>query len=335
MKINQNISLTSFNTFGIDVSAIAFTEVSCFEHLTHVLRKNKKQHLILGGGSNILFTQNFDGLVIKNNFRGIAILEENDQNILIKVGAGEVWHDFVLFCIQHNYAGIENLSLIPGSVGACPIQNIGAYGVEVKDVITEVEVFDLYKHVTRTFSNLECEFDYRSSIFKTSEKGRHCVTSVTFRLKKQATIHTAYGDIEQELERLKILSPSIQDVSRAVINIRSSKLPDPKKLGNSGSFFKNPIISEAQKNIMLQNHTDMPHYPQPNGSYKIAAGWLIEQCGWKGKRIENYGVHEHQSLVLVNHGGAQGRDIFNLSEKIIESVYDTFEIKLEREVNVL
>lgn len=335
MKINQNISLTSFNTFGIDVSAIAFTEVGCFEHLTNVLRKNKKQLLILGGGSNILFTQNFDGLVIKNNFKGISILEENDHDILIKVGAGEIWHDFVLFCLQHNYAGIENLSLIPGSVGACPIQNIGAYGVEVKDVITEVEVFDLYKHVTRTFSNSACEFDYRSSIFKTSEKGRHCVTSVTFRLKKQANIHTAYGDIEQELERMKILSPSIQDVSRAVINIRSRKLPDPKKIGNSGSFFKNPIISEEHKNKILLTHANVPHYAQPNGSYKLAAGWLIEQCGWKGKRFDNYGVHEHQSLVLVNHGGAHGRDIYHLSERIIESVYDTFEIKLEREVNIL
>lgn len=335
MKINQNISLTSFNTFGIDVSAIAFAEVTCFEHLTNVLRKNKKQLLILGGGSNILFTQNFDGLVIKNNFKGINILDENNRDILIKVGAGEIWHDFVLYCIQNNYAGIENLSLIPGCVGACPIQNIGAYGVEVKDVITEVEVFDLNNHVTRTFSNSACEFDYRSSIFKTSEKGKHCITSVTFKLKKHAALQTTYGDIEKELKRMSIASPSIQDVSQAVINIRTSKLPDPKKLGNSGSFFKNPIVSEEQKNKILLKHANAPHYTHSNGSYKLAAGWLIEQCGWKGKRFENYGVHEHQSLVLVNHGGAQGRDIYNLSERIIESVYDTFEIKLEREVNIL
>jgi UDP-N-acetylmuramate dehydrogenase len=299
-----------------------------------VLAVNSKPLLILGGGSNILFTKDFDGLVIKNHFSGISILEENNEEVVIKVGAGEVWHDFVLFCIKHDYAGIENLSLIPGQVGASPIQNIGAYGVEVKDVITDVEAFDLRTHATKSFSNQACEFAYRSSIFKTSEKGNYFITAVTFKLKKQAKINTSYGAIEQELERMDITSPSIKDVSDAVIKIRSSKLPDPKELGNSGSFFKNPIISEEQKNKILDQYTGAPHYSQPNGDYKIAAGWLIEQCGWKGRRIDNYGVHANQALVLVNYGGAEGRDIFELSEAIIQSIRDVFDITLEREVNI-
>lgn len=335
MEIKQNISLKTYNTFGIDVAAAKFVEIGSINDLKQVLSGNNLPVLILGGGSNMLFTKNFDGLVIKNSFTGISILSDNDKEIILKVGAGVEWHEFVTYCIDNNYAGIENLSLIPGSVGASPIQNIGAYGVEVKDIITEVETFDLKDYSIKTFTNSACGFGYRTSIFKTSEKGNYFITSVTFKLIKQADVNTSYGAIESELQRMNIKSPSIKDVSDAVINIRSSKLPDPKDIGNSGSFFKNPIVSEEQKNKIQKDYNDVPNYLQPDGSFKMAAGWLIEKCGWKGKRVDNYGVHEKQALVLVNYGGANGSDIFNLSKEIIKSVNDTFGIELEREVNIL
>ncbi len=335
MKIKENISLKPFNTFGIEVLTSKFVEISKVEELQEVLMGNEDPILILGGGSNVLFTENYKGLAIKNNFKGIQVVEENQNEIVLKVGGGEVWHEFVLYCIANDYAGVENLSLIPGNVGASPMQNIGAYGVEVKDLIVEVEAFDLRDNSIRVFSNTECDFGYRSSIFKTSEKGNYFITAVTFKLNKQAIVNTSYGAIEAELERLKISNPTIKDVSNAVINIRSSKLPDPKEIGNSGSFFKNPIVTEEEKNKILTTYPDAPNYPQPNGTSKMAAGWLIEKCSWKGKRIDNYGVHEKQALVLVNYGGAKGSDIFNLSEEIIQSVNDTFGIVLEREVNIL
>jgi UDP-N-acetylmuramate dehydrogenase len=335
MEIKENISLKSFNTFGIDVNTSQFVEVESVDELKSILIGNKNQCLILGGGSNVLFTRNFEGLVIKNNIRGIEVVGENQNEVTIKVGAGEIWHEFVLYCIENGYAGIENLSLIPGSVGASPIQNIGAYGVEVKDVITKVETFSFKNHLIKFFSNQDCKFDYRSSIFKTSEKGNYFISAVTFKLQKRAKINTSYGAIENELEIMGVKNPTIKDVSNAVINIRSSKLPDPEKIGNSGSFFKNPFISEALKNKLLEKYPEAPNYPQENGSCKMAAGWLIEQCGWKGKRIDNYGVHKNQALVIVNYGGAQGSDIFNFSEEIINSVFETFRIKLEREVNII
>lgn len=335
MEIKENISLKGYNTFGIDVSSLKFVEVNNIDDLKEVLTDNNQPILILGGGSNILFTENFNGLVIKNNFRGINIVEENDNEVQVKVEAGEVWHEFVLFCIENQYAGIENLSLIPGNVGASPMQNIGAYGVEVKDLITEVEAFDLRDYSFKTFSNFDCEFGYRTSVFKTSQKGNYFITSVTFKLKKKAVFNTSYGAIEAELDRMNISSPTIKDVSDAVINIRSSKIPDPKKIGNSGSFFKNPVVSKVQKDKILEKYLEVPNYSQSDGTFKMAAGWLIEKCGWKGKRIDNYGVHERQALVLVNYGGAKGSDIFNLSGQIIKSVEDTFGIKLEREVNIL
>jgi len=335
MEIKKNISLKPFNTFGIDVAATSFVEVKNTDELKLVLSSNELPLLILGGGSNLLFTKNFNGLVVKNNLKGICVESENESEIYLKIGAGEVWHEFVLYCIENGYAGIENLSLIPGNVGASPMQNIGAYGVEVKDVITEVEALHLKDFSLNTFSNEACDFGYRSSIFKTSEKGNYVITAVTFKLNKQAKINTSYGAIDGELKRLEIVNPTIKDVSNAVINIRSSKLPDPKIIGNSGSFFKNPVISEAQKNIILANYPDAPNYSQPNGFFKMAAGWLIEKCGWKGKRIDNYGVHELQALVLVNYGGAKGSDIYSLSAQIIESVNSKFDIKLEREVNIL
>lgn len=335
MEIKKNISLKSYNTFGIDVEASSFVEVDTIAGLKAVLVENNLQVLILGGGSNLLFTKNFNGLAIKNNLKGISVVKENESTIFLKVGAGEVWHDFVLYCIENGYAGIENLSLIPGNVGASPMQNIGAYGVEVKDVITEVEAFHLDEYSIKTFSNEMCEFGYRSSIFKTSEKGNYFITSVTFKLNKQAKVNTSYGAIENELKRMNVVAPTIREVSDAVINIRSSKLPDPKKIGNSGSFFKNPIVSEEQKNKILEHYSDAPNYPQLDGAFKMAAGWLIEQCGWKGKRIDNYGVHELQALVLVNYGGATGTEIFELSEQIIRDVKAKFDIELEREVNIL
>tara|TARA_B110000459_G_scaffold203317_1_gene259358 strand:- start:3393 stop:4400 length:1008 start_codon:yes stop_codon:yes gene_type:complete len=335
MEIKKNTSLKSFNTFGIDVMATSFVEVQNIEEVKSVLSNNKQPLLILGGGSNLLFTTDFEGLVIKNNLKGITVVEENDSEIYLRIGAGEVWHEFVLYSIENGYAGIENLSLIPGNVGASPMQNIGAYGVEVKDVITEVEALHLKDYSLNTFSNEACEFGYRSSVFKTSEKGNYFITAVTFKLNKQAKVNTSYGAIDSELKRLEIENPTIKDVSRAVINIRSSKLPDPKKIGNSGSFFKNPVISEAQKNKILINYPDAPNYSQPNGDFKMAAGWLIEKCGWKGRRIDNYGVHELQALVLVNYGGAKGSDVYSLSEQIIESVNSKFGIILEREVNIL
>jgi len=335
MDVKENISLKPYNTFGIDIKASHFVEVASIENLKTVLSKKNDSILILGGGSNLLFTQDYKGLVIKNNLKGIEVVGENDEEIFLKVGAGEVWHDFVLSCIEKNYAGIENLSLIPGNVGASPMQNIGAYGVEVKDIITEVEAFDLRDNSIRTFSNSACEFAYRSSIFKTTEKGNYFITAVTFRLNKKEKINTSYGAIEGELKRLGISSPSIRDVSNAVINIRSSKLPDPKEIGNSGSFFKNPIVTEEERNTIVKDHPDAPNYIQPNGNFKMAAGWLIEKCGWKGKRIDDYGVHAKQALVLVNYGGAKGSDIFKLSTQIIDAVNDTFGIELEREVNIL
>lgn len=335
MEIKENISLKPYNTFGIDVSTSQFVEVSSINELKEVLLNNTKSLLILGGGSNLLFTTDYKGLAIKNNLKGITLVHENENEVFLKVGAGEVWHEFVLSCIKNNYAGVENLSLIPGSVGASPMQNIGAYGVEVKDLITEVEAFDLTAHTLRNFDNLECEFGYRSSIFKTALKGKYFISAVTFKLKKEPNVNTSYGAIEGELLRLNISKPTIEDVSNAVINIRSSKLPDPKKIGNSGSFFKNPIVSEEQKNKILEKYTAAPNYIQADGDFKMAAGWLIEKCGWKGKRIDAYGVHDKQALVLVNYGGANGKDIFELSEQIIASVYTTFGIELEREVNIL
>lgn len=335
VEIKHNVSLKSLNTFGFEVQTSSFVEVDSKDELKQVLKNNSKELLILGGGSNMLFTKNFDGLLIKNSIKGIEVIEENANEIILKVGAGEVWHDFVMFCVANNYAGLENLSLIPGTVGASPMQNIGAYGVEVKDVIVSVEALHLQDFSIRNFSTIECEFNYRSSVFKTSQKGKYFITAVVFKLSKKPRINSSYGAIEDELKKMGVVHPSIQDVSRAVINIRQSKLPDPKEIGNSGSFFKNPVVDINKKNELLLKYPSMPYYLQKDGTFKIAAGWLIETAGWKGKRIDNYGVHEKQALVLVNYGGASGTQIYNLSEQIIDSIKTRFGIELEREVNIL
>lgn len=335
MQIQENISLKPFNTFGIEASAAQFVEVSSKPELIEVLTENNQPLLILGGGSNVLLTKDFKGLVVKNNFKGIEVVQEDDSFVELKVGAGENWHQFVMYCIENNYCGVENLSLIPGNVGASPMQNIGAYGVEVKDLITEVETIDLTHYTERVFKNQECDFGYRTSVFKTTEKGKYFITAVNYRLTKDPRLNTSYGAIETELNNRGIKSPTIRDVSDAVITIRQSKLPDPAKIGNSGSFFKNPVVDVSTKETIVANYPNAPCYEQGKGSFKLAAGWLIEQCGWKGKRIGDYGVHDKQALVLVNHGCAKGEDIYQLSEDIIQSVKNKFGVTLEREVNII
>ncbi|MCC7332028.1 MAG: UDP-N-acetylmuramate dehydrogenase [Flavobacteriales bacterium] len=334
-EVSKNVSLKQFNTFGIEVQTNSFVEVNSIDKLKEVLKNNQSEILILGGGSNILFTKDFAGLIIKNNIKGIDVVDENDNEITLKVGSGEVWHDFVIYCVNRNYGGIENLSLIPGTVGACPIQNIGAYGVEVKDVIESVEAIDIKELTTISFSNKICEFDYRSSIFKTSAKGKYVITSVIFNLSKNPKINTSYGAIEDELKKTGVLKPSIIDVSNAVINIRKSKLPNPNEIGNAGSFFKNPTVSFAKKIQLLSEYPSMPNYLQKDGSFKLAAGWLIETCGLKGLQKGNCGIHKNQALVLVNYGGSSGNEILKLSEEIIEKVKSKFGVELEREVNII
>jgi UDP-N-acetylmuramate dehydrogenase len=342
LNIQQNISLKPYNTFGIDVIANRFVSVDNFYKLEKILAQEKDVFL-LSGGSNMLLTKNIDKLVIHINIKGISIHYENEHEVELTVNAGEDWHEFVMWCISQNYGGLENLSLIPGHVGTSPIQNIGAYGVEVKDVITKVEGIDISTTKRVEFSNADCAFEYRNSIFKNELKGKVVITSVSFKLsKKQHQLNTNYGAIEQELAAKNIINPTIKDVSDAVIYIRKSKLPDPKKIGNSGSFFKNPVIS-SEKFIKLQEkHPTIPFYKvEANNNtastflYKIPAGWLIETVGFKGKRYGDCGVHEKQALVLVNYNNAQGNDILSLAKKIQKTILDTFEIKLEIEVNII
>jgi UDP-N-acetylmuramate dehydrogenase len=282
-----------------------------------------------------LFTKDFQGLVLKNELKGIEIIQEDKNNVIVKCGAGEQWHAFVLSMIEANYSGVENLSLIPGSVGASPMQNIGAYGVEIKDVFHQLEAYHLPTGEIHTFSKSDCAFGYRESVFKRALKNQYIITSVTFNLQKNGQINSSYGAIEAELEKMKISSPTIRDISNAVIAIRSSKLPDPSKLGNAGSFFKNPVIDSALLNEILLKYPDAPHYPAGKEHVKMAAGWLIEKCGWKGKTIGNCGVHALQALVLVNHGNSTGQEIFNLSTEIIDDVKENFGVELEREVNII
>tara|TARA_B110000046_G_scaffold97901_1_gene105537 strand:+ start:9336 stop:10352 length:1017 start_codon:yes stop_codon:yes gene_type:complete len=338
--MKNNVNLKEFNTFGIEVFTSGFEELNSSNDAIAFFQTtdlNGKEFLILGGGSNLLLTEDFKGIVIKNNLKGVEVLEENDKSILIKAGAGENWHEFVLQCIKKGYAGLENLSLIPGNVGASPMQNIGAYGVEVKDLITEVEAIEISTGKVQIFSNEECKFDYRSSIFKTTHKNQYFISSVNFKLSKKPDFNVSYGAIKGQLEQNGITQDSltIKAISDAVIAIRESKLPDPKKIGNSGSFFKNPIVSAAEFDQLKRKFKSMPAYQLPNGDYKLAAGWLIEKTGWKGYSEGNYGVHRNQALVLVNYGGASGLEIYDLSERILLSVKDKFRVTLEREVNIL
>lgn len=337
MHIKQNISLKPHNTFGIDVIAKHFVSVANMKELQHILSLDEfSEKLILGGGSNILLTKNFDGLVVINNLKGIEIISEDENFVFIKCYAGENWHEFVLWCINNNFGGIENLSLIPGNVGTAPIQNIGAYGVELKDVFESCEALSKETKKLQKFTKSDCNFGYRNSIFKQHAKGKFIITSVTFKLTKQHhKLNINYGTIASELENKGILNPSIKDVSEAVIQIRESKLPNPKDIGNSGSFFKNPVISKTEFNELVKKFSDIPSYTVSDEDVKIPAGWLIEKSGFKGKTFNNYGVHKKQALVLVNYGGAKGSDILNLSKLIQKTVKRLFGITIEAEVNIL
>jgi UDP-N-acetylmuramate dehydrogenase len=338
LKLLTNFSLKQYNTFGINATAryfAAFTTVDELKELLHYKPQKEIYKLILGGGSNILFTRNIDGLVLKNELKGIELIKEDANHLYVKASAGENWHRFVMHCIEHNYAGLENLSLIPGNVGASPMQNIGAYGVEIKDLFESLEALNKIDGTIHTFSANDCEFGYRESIFKSKYKDQFVILSVTFRLNKKPVFNTSYGAIEQELEKMKVTELSIKAISQAVINIRNSKLPDPEKIGNAGSFFKNPTIPTEEFEILHQSFTNMPHYTIDDMYVKIPAAWIIEQCGWKGYRHGDAGVHTHQPLVLVNYGNASGEEIYSLSKKIQLSVKDKFNIELSAEVNIV
>lgn len=336
MTFLQNHDLSKLNSFGIQSTSEYFAAFSSTDELRLLLEHiPKPPMMILGGGSNILITQPIAGTVLQNKISGIEILEETDSDVLVRVGAGEVWHDFVMWAVNNNFGGLENLSLIPGSVGASPMQNIGAYGVEIKDVMHNLQALQIDSGEIHTFSNAACQFGYRDSVFKRYLKGGYVIAYVTFKLSKKHQIHIEYGAIRDVLLERGIDNPSIKDVSDAVIHIRQSKLPDPKVLGNAGSFFKNPVIGKALLEKLQGLNPNIPFFEVNDSQVKVPAGWLIEQAGWKGKDMGTFGVHDKQALVLVNRGGARGQEIFDLSTAILEDIYQKFEIRLEREVNVI
>jgi len=335
VKSEHNISLKHYNTFGVDVNARTFSKVTSIDELHEIISKDKDV-FILGGGSNLLLTKDIDKHVLFINIKGIEVLKETESHAYIKSYAGENWHEFVLWCIGHGYGGLENLSLIPGNVGTSPIQNIGAYGVEIKDTFHSLETIDFENCTKYTFNKKECEFGYRNSIFKNDLKGKHIITSVVFKLTKiNHKLNFSYGAIASELEKKTIEKPTIKDISDAVINIRNSKLPDPKEIGNSGSFFKNPIISKEHFENLQKKYLEIPSFIISDTEVKVPAAWLIEQCGFKGKRYGDTGTHEKQALVLVNYGNAKGKDIFKLAKKIQKTIKETYNINLDIEVNVL
>lgn len=338
MNIRENFSLRTFNTFGLDVHALYFTEATTITELSTLVNDPEFKNipkLILGGGSNILFTGDFKGLVIRNCLTGIRILKEEGDLVWVQAAGGEVWHHFVLWCIDHGLAGIENLSLIPGCVGAAPIQNIGAYGVEIKDTFSELEAMDMTSGSIRTFSKQECLFGYRDSIFKREAKNKYIILSVTFCLSRVPVLHTSYGAIEQELKAMHVSTPNIKSISQAVINIRSSKLPNPEIIGNAGSFFKNPEVPVPQFEELKKKYPEIVGYATPANNVKVAAGWLIEQCGWKGKVSGHVGMHKQQALVLVNYGDATGDELLQHAKAVQRSVQEKFGVELEMEVNIL
>jgi UDP-N-acetylmuramate dehydrogenase len=332
MNIDYNVSIKGYNTFGIDEIAEQFVVL----HATNELRalSEIEERKIIGSGSNILCTQPIEALLIANRLKGIEQIKEDENHVWFEVASGELWHDFVEYAIDKGLAGIENLALIPGTVGAAPIQNIGAYGVEVKNTIESVTYWHWKSKVFKTLLNEDCHFGYRDSIFKNELKDSFFITSVCFKLNKQAVLNTSYGAIEEELKQLNITNPSSKDVAQAVMNIRRSKLPNPAEVGNAGSFFKNPTIPVQQYLDLKKEFASIPAYPIDEQSVKVPAGWLIEQCGWKGFRKDDYGVHEKQALVLVNYGDATGEEIWQLSSDIVVSIQEAFGIELEREVQV-
>ena len=338
-SIQSQVSLRSLHTFGMEAWARYLASFSSLEELVQILREDAlgnytKHPLILGGGSNVLFRDNVDRLVLLNRIPGMERVREDDDFVYVKAGAGVVWHALVMYTLQQNWAGLENLALIPGCVGASPMQNIGAYGVEVKDVFESLEAWHLEQQQVVTLRAADCQFGYRESIFKQSWKNKAVILSVTFRLRKQPVFHTSYGAIEQELAAMGVQTLSIQAIADAVIRIRQSKLPDPAVIGNAGSFFKNPVVAQAHFDELRATYPTIPGYPALDG-VKLAAGWLIEQAGFKGVRRGDAGVHAKQALVLVNYGDAKGQDVYNLSEEIIDVVNQRFGVMLHREVNIL
>lgn len=337
--IQKNACLKPFNTFGIDAKARYFAAVHTPEELHSILSDKTFAHmpkLVLGDGSNILFTRNYDGLVIKNAIKNIQPVLEDENHVWLKIGGGENWHDFVMYCIQQGYGGIENLSLIPGTVGAAPIQNIGAYGVELCDVFSTLEAMNLQDGSLQTFTHQECQFGYRDSVFKSLYKNQFAILSVVLKLDKKPKFRIEYGNIQETLDAMQIKDLSIKAISDAIIHIRRSKLPDPKELGNAGSFFKNPLISASDFTELKKLFPSIPSFPVENShSIKIPAAWLIEQCGFKGKRFGDAGVHEKQALILVNYNASNGTAILELAQQIQKSVQEKFSVKLTPEVNLI
>ncbi|MCD9575359.1 UDP-N-acetylmuramate dehydrogenase [Flavobacterium soyae] len=337
MHIQSNFSLKNYNTFGIEAKAKKFTAVHSVEELKTILEKNKNEKkFILGGGSNMLLTKDIDALVIHIDLKGKKIIKEDNDFVWVESQAGEVWHDFVLWTIDNNFGGLENMSLIPGNVGTTPVQNIGAYGTEIKDTFVSCEAMNIETQEIKTFTNTECNFGYRESIFKHEVKDQFIITSVIYKLtKRNHKINTSYGDILAELAKNNVSEPTLKDVSNAVIAIRQSKLPDPKELGNSGSFFKNPILLKSDFEKIHQKFPEMKFYEVSPTEVKVPAGWLIEQAGFKGKRFGDAGVHKNQALVLVNYGNATGREILDVSKQVQQTVFEIFGIQIEAEVNVI
>lgn len=337
--IQENINIESFTTFKVPAFCKYFVKVNTVEELNEALDfcdEKKISLLVLGGGSNVLFTKKFNGLVVQLNLKGLKINEESHQHIIISAMAGEYWHSFVKYCVNHNYGGLENLSLIPGNVGTSPVQNIGAYGVEIKDTFNSLLALNISTRKIESFSNNQCEFGYRDSIFKNIAKNKYIILEVRFKLTtKNHILNYSYGAIKEELNKHKIVEPTIKDISKAIVNIRRSKLPDPMVLGNAGSFFKNPTIPLYKFKNIQKIYSEIPHYILSHNTVKIPAAWLIEKVGWKGKKVGNVGVHEKQALVLVNYGGGIGEEIYQLSEQIIRDVNKLFDILLEREVNII
>lgn len=344
MKIQKNISLKYYNTFGINVNAKRFVSIESIADLREILVKETNV-FILSGGSNLLLTSDINKLTLHIALKGVAVVKETQNYAYIEVKAGENWHEFVLWCIENDFGGLENLSLIPGNVGTSPMQNIGAYGVEIKDTFHQLEAIEIENGKLHTFTNQQCKFGYRNSVFKNELKGQFIITSVIFKLtKRNHKLNYSYGAIQSELEKREIGKPTIKNISDAVIVIRNSKLPNPKEIGNSGSFFKNPVISKEQFEILQEKYPEIPFYevkttqdskPLTINSYKVPAGWLIEQCGFKGKRFGDAGVHSKQALVLVNYDSATGIQIHNLAQEILKTVKKTFDISLDIEVNVI
>ncbi len=336
MQIQENIPLKAFNTFGIAASAAYFAAFSTIADLQSLPAPGSRlPTVILGGGSNILLTGNVNGWVLKNDIKGIEIIREDNDFVYVKAGAGEPWHPFVLYCINHSWGGVENLALIPGNIGASPMQNIGAYGVELKDVFHELEAYHLQEGQLVKFGLADCDFGYRESVFKRKLRNQFAIVTVTYKLRKKPVFNTSYGAIAQELEMAGVQQLSLKAIADAVIRIRSSKLPNPAEIGNAGSFFKNPQVDGQVFQLLKEKFPGIVGYAQDGGMVKLAAGWLIEQCGWKGYRKGDAGCHAKQALVLVNYGNATGREIYDISTAILQSVQEKFGVELEREVNII